>query len=243
MGSYELTAGKGSSVTAPAGISARVLVVHAGGWNSAGKLTAHLADGSAADFVDTSTAASGQYDRNYTLTYRANSNTTLTVTWVMASGGGNVTLNGAALAGSTMAGSGGTGQSAAVTTAFASPLQATVSDAGGNPLGGVSVTFTAPGSGASATFGGLATATVTTGANGVAVSPVVTANAQAGTYTVTATSAVGGAVSYSLTNTAGSAASVTATGGTPQAAAVNTMFATPLQATVSDGNGRRPASA
>ncbi|MVC24923.1 hypothetical protein D6V10_21160, partial [Vibrio cholerae] len=69
-----------------AGTSAGTLVMHVGGWSSAGKLTAHLADGSAPDFVDTTTAATGQYDRNYTLTYRANSNTTLTVTWVMASG-------------------------------------------------------------------------------------------------------------------------------------------------------------
>jgi len=40
---------------------------------------------------------SGQYDRNYTITYRAGSTATLTVSWVMSAGGGNVTLNAAAL--------------------------------------------------------------------------------------------------------------------------------------------------
>jgi hypothetical protein len=41
------------------------------GDRSGGTLTAHLSDGSAADYVDPTTARSGQYDRNYTLTYKA----------------------------------------------------------------------------------------------------------------------------------------------------------------------------
>ena len=70
-----------------------------GGWNSAATLTAHLSDGSAADLVDVTSGSSGQYNRNYTITYRALSSAqTLTVTWTMSSGIGNVTLNGAALA-------------------------------------------------------------------------------------------------------------------------------------------------
>ena len=90
--------GNGFSITAPADTSSRTLTVHVGGWSSAGTLTAHLSDGSAANYVDTTAAATGQYDRNYTLTYNAASaGQTLTVTWVMASGAGNVTLNGAAL--------------------------------------------------------------------------------------------------------------------------------------------------
>ena len=48
----------------------------------------------------------------------------------------------------------GTPQSAAVNTVFGTALQATVRDAGNNPVSGVTVTFTAPGSGASASFGG-----------------------------------------------------------------------------------------
>ena len=81
-----------------AGATRRTLVVHVGGWMSSGTLRAHLSDGSAPDFVDVTAAASGQYNRNYTLTYNATApGQTLTVTWTMISGTGNVTLNGAGL--------------------------------------------------------------------------------------------------------------------------------------------------
>src|SRR5579863_8579718 len=78
----------------------------------------------------------------------------------------------------------GTPQNATVGAAFAAPLVATVTT-GGTPTSGVTVTFTAPGSGASGTFtGGVSTAT--TNSNGVATSPAFTANSTTGTYTVTA---------------------------------------------------------
>ena len=66
-------------------------------------MTAHLSDGSAVDYVDTTPAVQSQYDRNYTFTYQASgASQTLRVTWTMTSGDsfGNVTLNGAALSGS-----------------------------------------------------------------------------------------------------------------------------------------------
>lgn len=91
--------GGGFSFTAPADTSSRTLIVHVGGYSSGGTLTAHLSDKSAADFLDTTATVSGQYDRNYTLTYNAGSTgQTLTITWKLSSGAGNVTLNGAALA-------------------------------------------------------------------------------------------------------------------------------------------------
>ncbi len=99
-GLYIYGVGQGFSLTAPANTNTRTLVIHVGGWNSSGTLRAHLSDGSAADFVDTTPSAPGQYDRNYTLTYNAatsNPGLTLKVTWVMSSGTGNVTINGAAL--------------------------------------------------------------------------------------------------------------------------------------------------
>lgn len=96
---------------------------------------------------------------------------------------------------------GGTAQSATVNTAFA-PLQATVRDSGSNPVAGVAVTFTAPGGGASALFGGTATTTVSTNTSGVASSPTPTANGVPGSYLVTASAAgVSTSVSFSLTNT------------------------------------------
>src|SRR5581483_10298472 len=83
----------------------------------------------------------------------------------------------------------GGGQSAQVLTAFASPLTATVQDAGGNPVPNATATFTLPPStGASITFaGGLNTAT--TNASGVATSAAITANSHAGgPYNVVASS-------------------------------------------------------
>ena len=122
----------------------------------------------------------------------------------------------------------GGGQSAAISTAFASPLVVTVKDAGSNPVSGVTVTFTGPGSGA-----GIATTTAVTNASGVA-SATVTANATVGgPYTVTAT-AGSTSTTFSLTNTPGPAASVTAVSGGGQSAVFSTAFANPLVVTVKD---------
>ena len=64
----------------------------------------------------------------------------------------------------------GSGQSAAVSTGFSSPLTVVVEDTNGNPVSGVSVTFTAPGSGASGTFsGGGASEVISTDGSGLAV--------------------------------------------------------------------------
>jgi hypothetical protein len=99
-GVYVAGIGNGFSITAPASTNSRTLTIYVGGWNSGGKLVAHLSDGSAVDFTNTTATASGQYDRAYTLTYTAASaNQTLRVTWTMASGTGNVTVDGAALSG------------------------------------------------------------------------------------------------------------------------------------------------
>jgi hypothetical protein len=88
----------GFAFTVPAGNSTGILSVHVGGWFSAGTFTAHLSDQSAPDFIDTTNYTAGQYDRNYTLTYNAASaGQTLTISWVVAGNGSNVTLNGAAL--------------------------------------------------------------------------------------------------------------------------------------------------
>jgi hypothetical protein len=97
-GVYIAGVGSGFSFTAPADTTTRTLTVHVGGWNSGGKLVASLSDGSADPFMDVTSTATGQYDRNYVISYKAASSGTLTVTWTMNSGTtGNVTLNGAAL--------------------------------------------------------------------------------------------------------------------------------------------------
>jgi hypothetical protein len=133
----------------------------------------------------------------------------------------------------------GSPQSATINTAFGTALQALVKDASNNPVSGVTVTFTAPGSGAGGSFpGGQSAATAITNASGIATAPVFAANTIAGAYLISA--AVAGVpigTNFALTNLAGPAASVTAAAGTPQTALVSTAFTTVLQAAVADGSG------
>jgi hypothetical protein len=98
-GSFVAGIGNGFQITVPADTTTRQVTVYVGGWASTGKLTAHLSDGSAADFTDSSYSSAGSiYQANYTLTYHAASaGQTLTLTWTMVSGVGNVVLDGAAL--------------------------------------------------------------------------------------------------------------------------------------------------
>ena len=131
-----------------------------------------------------------------------------------------------------------TPQSATIGTAFGTALQSTVKDSGGNPVSGVSVTFTAPATGAGGTFaGGGATYTATTNSSGVATATTFTANSTAGPYNLVASATGASAVNFALTNTAGAPASITATAGTPQSATISTAFGNPLQATVKDSAG------
>lgn len=109
----------------------------------------------------------------------------------------------------------GSGQTAVGTSAFAVNLQAKVTDAGSNPLSGVTVTFTAPSSGASGTFAGTGTntATATTNASGIATAPTFTANTTAGGYAVAASApGVTAPATFTLTNTHGTVTQVTITG-------------------------------
>ena len=94
----------------------------------------------------------------------------------------------------------GTPQSATINSAFATNLGARVDDAYNNPVSGATVTFTAPGSGASGAFAG-GVNTATTNASGVATATVFAANGTAGSYNVSA-SAVGVAIPalFALTN-------------------------------------------
>jgi Bacterial Ig-like domain (group 1) len=112
------------------------------------------------------------------------------VSLIYSAGAGKFTLLNP---GATIDVSGGSPQSTTVNTPFHNPLQAIVKDGNGNPASGAAVTFTAPGSGPSATFGGLGSATAFSDSNGIATAPVLTANGQGGSYSVTAS--IPGAVS------------------------------------------------
>jgi hypothetical protein len=205
-GLYINSPGNGFSFTVPADNNPRRVTVHAGGYHSGGTLTAHLSDGSAPDYVDSTAGVSGQYDRTYTLTYSSvSAGQTLTVSWVTSASDGNVSLSGAALsfASPTVSAGAGTPQSTVINTAFGVALQATVRDYANNPVTGILVTFTAPVTGISGKFGGSATATAYTNSHGVATAPAFTANGQTGLYSVTASVAGPAApANFSLTNDA-----------------------------------------
>jgi hypothetical protein len=137
--------------------------------------------------------------------------------------------------------SGTTPQTATIATTFSIPLEVQVKNANGNPVQGVTVTFTPPTSGASGTFLGQAADTpftMVTGPNGLAQAAPFTANLQAGAYTVVATASGNGttfgSVSFNLTNAAAIAAVLTATSGSGQSAPIGTAFAAPLVVTVTD---------
>ncbi len=138
----------------------------------------------------------------------------------------------------TIAATSGGAQSAVVGAPFTNTLVATVMS-GTTPASGVTVTFTAPGTGASGTFATTTpgvTDTETTNSSGVATSQIFTANTTAGAYSVTATtSGATTPASFSLTNTAGAPAAIAATGGTPQSAAVGATYGS-LVAQVTDGD-------
>ncbi len=128
---------------------------------------------------------------------------------------------------------GGTPQSALITRPFPIPLQVAVMD-GANPVVGVSVAFTVPSSGPSAT---LSSNSAVTDANGVA-RVTATANSVAGRYSVTATNAL--SAQFALTNLAATAAVMTPSPAT-ESTLIGTFFAKPLQVTVTDSSGL-PAS-
>jgi MYXO-CTERM domain-containing protein len=143
-------------------------------------------------------------------------------------------------AATTVAVSGGSGQSATVGTAFGAPLVVLVRDAASQPVPGVTVGFTAPASGATAALSG---ATASTGASGTA-SLTATAGQLLGAYSVTASvGGIGVAATFALANTAGAAASITGGGGGQQLARVGTAFPTPLVVTVKDGFGNAVSGA
>jgi hypothetical protein len=76
-----------------------------------------------------------------------------------------------------------------------------VSDAFGNGVPQISVTFTAPASAPSGTFsGGVHSVTVATASNGVATAPTFTADSSVGEFTVTAEAAGLGSAQFSLTS-------------------------------------------
>ena len=99
----------------------------------------------------------------------------------------------------------GDNQGTPVNTAFALPLAVRLNETGGSGLAGSTITFSTPGSGASAT---LSSATATTDSGGNA-SVTATANGTAGSYNVTAGTPGAASVDFHLTNLATTNATMT----------------------------------
>jgi type II secretory pathway pseudopilin PulG len=145
----------------------------------------------------------------------------------------------------TMTVTGGNTQSAIVGAGFTNPLGVNITDQYGNSVSGMNVSFTAPSSGASATFAtgctsnpNTYTCVVTTNASGNATSSVASGGHTVGNYSVSATaSGVSAPATFALSNTVGSPATLAATSGSGQSATVGSGFTNPLVATVTDQYG------
>ncbi len=125
-------------------------------------------------------------------------------------------------------------QATQVHTSFAASLSVTVTDAYGNPVPGVQVSFVAPSSTATAA---LSSATATTAGDGTA-SVTATAGTVAGDYQVAAT--VAGAptpAAFALTNLVGAPGSLAVTGGNAQSAMVDSAYGQALEVIVRDTYG------
>ncbi len=136
----------------------------------------------------------------YTFTPTAVGPASETITVTGNAGASTISLAGTGLPGipTTLVLVSGSDQSATVNTPFAAPLVAQMRDDYGNPVPGITVTFNAPTSGASAV---LSADSVTTDADGNA-SVTATANGEAGSYEVVASGGLGAPVAFALTNVA-----------------------------------------
>ncbi len=145
----------------------------------------------------------------------------------------------------TIAQSSGSPQSASVQSSFVAPLVAKVSNSHGKPVSGVSVTFTAPSSGASGAFAKCSKATSTnkcvvkTNSSGLATSSVFTADTFAGgPYTVTATASdVNGSANFSLTNNPGPASQLAFVTGAVSGPASSSANLGPITVRLEDAYG------
>jgi hypothetical protein len=135
----------------------------------------------------------------------------------------------------------GNNQSTAVNSAFNNLLQLKVTDAYGNPLANVPVSFNVPTNAASLLLA--STTPVTTNALGIVSSPAMTANTIAGSYSVNVTANGNVSDSFSMTNLAGAASIIVKTSGNYQSTVVNTSFSNPLQLKVTDAYGNPVANA
>jgi len=135
----------------------------------------------------------------------------------------------------------GSPQSAKISTAYLDSLAVIVRDQYGAPLAGISVTFTAPASGASGTFADNSTnqTIVITNSSGIAIAPMFYANNTSGNYLVSASAfGVSTILNFQLENYEPIATYISIFNGTSQVSKTNTAFTLPLIALVQDQKNR-----
>jgi len=132
---------------------------------------------------------------------------------------------------------GAAAQSTRINTPFPSPLRLTAKDAYDNPVPGVPVTYSSPGSGQSAQLSSTTNITDLSGAASV----TAVANGISGNYVVTASAGGSASATFNLTNVPGAPATIEIISGNPQSAVVGGPFA-PLVVAVLDANGNRLVS-
>ncbi len=131
----------------------------------------------------------------------------------------------------------GYSQETQINTEFPQRLLVKVMDTFGNPVGGVTVTFTAPASGPGGTFSG-GNNTAISDAAGVATAAALVANSFSGIFTVTASAhGLASSVSFTLTNKAGPGSNIAVVEGTSQRTNVGTAFSIRFKVTVKDDAG------
>jgi len=124
-------------------------------------------------------------------------------------------------------------------------LVVTATDAQGQPVSGVEVSFAIASVPHEATGHSLSSPSVTTGNDGKAAT-VLKLGSKAGTYTVTATAEklnAGAPVTFTATAIAGAAAGISSASGDRQVGKINSALSTPLLVTVADLGGNAVAGA
>jgi adhesin/invasin len=129
----------------------------------------------------------------------------------------------------------GDGQTAAAATPVSVAPSVVVRDVSGNPVAGVSVTFTVTGGGGSIA----PTDAVVTGPDGIAALATWTLGGGAGLNSVSATTdgLDGSPITFTATATAGAASQITITGGDDLTGPVGTTLGTPHEVRVTDATG------
>ncbi|MEO8367702.1 MAG: Ig-like domain-containing protein [Candidatus Solibacter sp.] len=240
-GLYVSGQNNGFSLSVPADTTQRTVVLYLGAWRNTGRLVAHLSDGSAPDYVDTSLTnnAGSTTVGAYTLTYQAGSSgQTLNLTYTMTgASGGNVTLQAATLvAGAPVPNFTVSANPSAATLAAGANITPSIAVAASNGFAGaVALTATGQPGGVTVAFNPVSV----TGTGSSALTITASAGAAAGTYPITVTGTSGSLVrTATVTLTVAGAATAGPVISSVGAAAVSSSGATVTWATDSQSDSQ-----